>query len=855
MLRRVGASGGQRPRRRAAAEDLERRVLLSGAVFVATNHINVDDPDEPANEVVMYERDDDGVLAVVGRFNTGGQGSGPSVRFAGDGLGSAHSVEVSQDQCFLFVTNGGSENLSVFRIHRHSLELVELQSTPFFPNSVTQHGNRVYVLSNGHDGDGRITGYRLSSSGQLTPISNSERSLDANQDGERPDVLFNQTQVSFTPDGRKLVVTIKDGPEAGAIPGVTPTGEGRVLVFDVDSAGRPSEDFVQTELDNDGPFGFSFDEDGNLITSLFVGGPEDETPRTSAVGSFEINDDNTLTPITRSLLNGQLDTCWIENNGEFAFSANYGSSTVSSYRINDDGSLELLEGVAGEADDLPGTDDDPAGDTVTGGQPQGATPLDIRVTPNGDFLYNILPGSGTVAGWQINDDGSLTKIGEFGGVGKTIAGDVAPKEFGTGDSPAGIAAVDFDDVDGPSNVLYVMTNSPQNNRNHILAYRRNPDTGELTFLSEHNTGGTGFLNEDDRIGPDDSDQEVIVSRDRRFLYAVNQGSHTIATFRIRDDGRLQRIQVTGSGGEQPVSLGLFGETIVAVNKGDQDPGGGGGDTPPNYVTFRVRDNGTLSRVPGSTIEIKPGSSPTQALISPDGDFVFGDNFLTRPVDEIAPFLPPFGSELESFRLSQQTQTLSRGEGSPYPSPLDGVPNQYILGMQVHPTHRVLYVGFVVSNQVGVYTYDNQGRLEFQRAVSTGAGAGVCWLVTSRDGTRMYGTNFATNSVAVFDISDPLNPVLLEDQPLNGPKDPQPTDPPSPAQFATVAFQETLSPNGRTLYVLNHEQHPRDEFPDGNQVHVLRVADDGTLTEVETSPLILPRAFVPRNAHPMGIVAI
>jgi len=56
----------------------------------------------------------------------------------------------------------------------------------------------------------------------------------------------------------------------------------------------------------------------------------------------------------------------------------------------------------------------------------------------GRFLYNVLPGSGAVAGWRINDDGSLTKIGEFGGLPDTVNRDHAPFDFSALGSPAGI---------------------------------------------------------------------------------------------------------------------------------------------------------------------------------------------------------------------------------------------------------------------------------------------------------------------------------------------------------------------------------------------------------------------------------
>ena len=415
------------PRRSPSVEPLEGRTLMS-AVFVATNHNNTTAPSEPANQVVMYDRARDGSLTETGRFDTGGQGSGPSVRFAGDGLGSSHSVELTQNRRFLLVTNAGSDDVSVFRVTRTGLTLTDREPTGDFPNSVTTRGSSVVVLN--ASGAGSISGYRLNRRGELTPVAGSTRALDANQDPARPDVLFNPTQVSFTPSGRQLVVTIKDGPPAGSpVPMFTaPTGPGRVLVFGVGRGGMPSETFGRTDLENDGPFGFSFDRRGNLLTTLFVGGPD----LTGSAGSFRINRDNSLTAISRNVPNTQIDGCWIENNGRFGYTANYSSGTISSYAIGRDGSLTLLDPMAGTTNELP----NPAGNPS-----QGSTPLDLRLSRDGRTLYTVLPGSGAIGGWRINRDGSLTKIGEFGGLSRTVNGDHAPVEFGSGGSPAGIAVL------------------------------------------------------------------------------------------------------------------------------------------------------------------------------------------------------------------------------------------------------------------------------------------------------------------------------------------------------------------------------------------------------------------------------
>ncbi|MBC7785721.1 MAG: beta-propeller fold lactonase family protein [Burkholderiales bacterium] len=404
-------------------EALESRSLLSsGFVFVATNHNNTEDPKSEANEVVAYRRADDGKLTLFKKFSTGGQGSGPSVRFAGDGLGSAHSVQLSQDKKFLFVANAASDNVSVFRVGKGGLKLVDIEPTGDFPNSITQRGNRVYVLNAA--GHGSITGFKFDSAGELSRLSNSTRNIQANQDEIRPDTLFNPVQVSFTPNGKHLVVSIKDGPKAGALPGVTPTGPGRVLVFDVDNDGRPSKTFERTDFNNRGPFGFSFDTKGRILLTLFVGGPVIDGAITSSVGSYSINSAGHLVAITLGLNNDQIDSCWIENNGKYAFSANYTSNTISSYRVGADGKLTLINKKAAVIT-VP--------DRI-----QGATPIDIRISADGKFLYNVLPGAGKVGAWRINSNGSLASIGSFGGLTRTINGDHAPHEFGSGGSPAGI---------------------------------------------------------------------------------------------------------------------------------------------------------------------------------------------------------------------------------------------------------------------------------------------------------------------------------------------------------------------------------------------------------------------------------
>ncbi len=411
-----------------------------------------------------------------------------------------------------------------------------------------------------------------------------------------------------------------------------------------------------------------------------------------------------------------------------------------------------------------------------------------------------------------------------------------------------------------SHVVYVESNNPDSGKNAVLAYRQNPDTGALTPLpgSPFLTHGTGVFNADEGLGPDDSDQQVIVSPDHKFLFAVNQESNTVAVFRIRPDGSLRLVPGAPfkSNGVHPVSLGLAGNRLYVVNQGDQAPGQTTGSLP-NITAFKVGSNGALSKISGSRVQFPPGSSPAQALVSKDGKFLFGDNLFARPFPApgLPPFIPPFSSELESFRIGTDGK-LTRAPGSPYGAPFQPPATlPFLLGLQVHPTRNILYTGFVASNQLGVYTYNrNTGALTFVRTVAT-SGLGICWITTNKAGTRLYAANSTSNSIDVFDISDALHPKELQNLELNGPKAPLPPTPPAPVIFNTTPFELSLDPAGKFLYVISHETTLTNDNPSGNALHVLKVEPDGLLAERIGSPVVLPESLVPARAHPQGVAVI
>ena len=374
------------------------------------------------------------------------------------------------------------------------------------------------------------------------------------------------------------------------------------------------------------------------------------------------------------------------------------------------------------------------------------------------------------------------------------------------------------------NVVYVESNDPAGNA--IFAYKR-MDDGSLAPLpgSPFPTGGLG-ITPTFNLGPFDSDQNIITNADRSLLFAVNGGSDTVAVFKIHKDGSLMPVNGSpfSSGGSNPVSVGLSDDTLCVVNK-DNNPTHPGLFLP-SYTTFRVTQEGRLIAVPKSTVYGSLGSDPTQAQISPDGGLMFDANFM--------------GGLLRSFAIRESGRLDPRAE-IPLPPAVfanTGKP-PWPLGLAVHPKKPLLYVGFVTINQVGIYHYSKAGALRFLRTVPN-SGKAVCWLLLNKDGSRLYGSNTGDSSISVYDLTkDASDPIEIQKVSLH-----------VPTGSNASAFQFGLDPSGRFLHVVSQQASPNATVQ-ANALYTLHVGPDGKLTEVLSSPVILP---VPDTVRPQGVVA-
>ena len=336
-------------------------MATTGAVFVQTN--------EERNRVLAFARDADGGLAEPTAYETTGRGS------MAPHLPSQGSVVLSGDRRSLLVANAGSGDVSMYRVDGARLELVgTVASGGDGPRSIAERAGSVFVMNTGKPA---IASFGLSDMG-LTPRVGGETPL--------PSADADPAQIGFTPDGRTLVVTQRGADAIAAYP-----------VRDDGTLGEPSTVMSSGPT----PYGFAFTTGGTLIvTEAF------RAEKGAAAASSYSTSGGNLTQKTRSLANGMSEICWsvVTPDDRFAYTTNFAESTVSRFGIGSDGSIALEDAAAASVGDLrPGLRDE-------------------DVTDDGRCLFAIDADGGSVIGWRIGTDGSLSRAGSWDGLPTTIAG-------------------------------------------------------------------------------------------------------------------------------------------------------------------------------------------------------------------------------------------------------------------------------------------------------------------------------------------------------------------------------------------------------------------------------------------------
>lgn len=150
-------------------------------------------------------------------------------------------------------------------------------------------------------------------------------------------------------------------------------------VFSVGFNGTLGATPVVTPSVNALPFAFTFDSAGNVVSA---------EASNSSVSTYRVNANGSLTSLG-TVSDGQSALCWISGANGYFFGSNAGSGNVSSFNESGGGAPQLVNATAAVAH---------------------AGTIDSAVSPDGQTLYVESGGQGTVDAYSISAGSTLTQI-------------------------------------------------------------------------------------------------------------------------------------------------------------------------------------------------------------------------------------------------------------------------------------------------------------------------------------------------------------------------------------------------------------------------------------------------------------
>ena len=399
--------------------------------------------------------------------------------------------------------------------------------------------------------------------------------------------------------------------------------------------------------------------------------------------------------------------------------------------------------------------------------------------------------------------------------------------------------------------LYTQTNET---RNAIIHYVRSPD-GTITEAERILTGGSGsgvykpISGQASAPNAFEGAASVILSPERRFLFATNGGDNSVSSFGVSAEGKLNLIDVkrtgksvTGrSGTAKSLAYAPACNTLYVLHSFGPD----------HLRLMSVDGEGRLTprteRHTANTMD-KTERVPTMAVLTPDGKYlIVGTTFdqLPHAYPDGSPILwvegpdgalksiasnAPDPDGLAVFPVGEDgalgdATFHDAGCASPfYPAFLHGRPDHFVIGAAVGD-------GVVLAN-IGANGKITTGPL-VQIDTSAGQPSELCWLAVSPDDRWVFATNFGYSNISSFHIDgnvlsvakDPACPRVSGDgtfRALNGTVSSGPSD-------------NWLSPDGAYLFQL---------YGNASKLVGYAIQPDGSLDEITS-------ASIPYNS-PQGL---
>jgi 6-phosphogluconolactonase (cycloisomerase 2 family) len=320
--------------------------------------------------------------------------------------------------------------------------------------------------------------------------------------------------------------------------------------------------------------------------------------------------------------------------------------------------------------------------------------------------------------------------------------------------------------------LYMQTNE---RRNAIIHYHRSAN-GTLTEVERVSTGGAGsgtfkpISGQESAPNSFEGAASVILSPDRKLLFATNGGDNSVSSFAVGDKARLTLIDTKPTGNAPEGKSGTAKSLAYSQSKGMLYVIHSFG--PDHIRLMSVSSDGKLTprteRYTANTSD-KPHRVPTMGVLSPDEKFFLVGTTFDVPIaisgtyPDGSPILWVSGPDgkprsvasnapdpdgIVIFRVNAngtlgEASFQDGGGGSPF----------YIAFLHNKPDTFV--VGYAVGDGVSMCRIDDDGRIGVGKVmpIDTRRGkiAELCWLAVSPDDRVLYATVFGYSNISTFHI--------------------------------------------------------------------------------------------------------
>ena len=282
-----------------------------------------------------------------------------------------------------------------------------------------------------------------------------------------------------------------------------------------------------------------------------------------------------------------------------------------------------------------------------------------------------------------------------------------------------------------SGAVYVSTN--ESNGNVILIFSRSAD-GALIAAGSIPAGGLGTGGREPDFGLGNAGA-LALSKDKRFLFAVNSGSDDISVFALRPQG-LKLIDRKSSGGQQPLSVTVNRNLLYVLNAGGNV---GGTD---NIAGFSVDHNGKLYPLHDARRPLSAAATaPAEIRFRPDGKVLLVTEKATNMIDTYTIAIDRRPSD--PIVTSSQVQT---------PFGFDLKKNQLFVTDDFNDAPG--------AGALSSWLVANNGTLQLVSSVVLAHESGACWVKVSHDGRYAYVSDTVSSTEAVYRVDVNTGSVTL-----------------------------------------------------------------------------------------------